>query len=610
MSDAIAVARLLEMLPADALVEALNASETSLTHTKDVFDAAELLDRDSAVDARLRWITRPEALRLRELANGAPVDPENATDNQLRRLVLVDADGRPLDRVIQRTAMLSDEHDSQTPTAYPSKPSESNLSNSETGLATSARRGIAATRLVYGLLIAIIDKEPHVLGRGGIARADKTRLAEFLGIGLDTLTVVAAVAETASLLAPTSHDTVDVTQRAHEWMLSSDAKRLSDLVTGWRDALPAPLREAILDSWMHDTPMSWWGAVTFRLPFGDAALEEYRDPITRSAQLLGLAGPDGLTALGQGLLGETERFLEKLAPYETPTIDYVYPQADNTIIAPGILRPEVEAKLRTCAHCVQFGDASVYALTQKSLAAALSGGLSAEALTAFLDSISRGGLPQPLRYLIDDTASRFGEVRVETYGSESHIHVANPTLAATLIRDRALIPLALQPDPDAGDATTLFSRLPAHVVANAIAAARYSVLPPSDGGYRPTVTSTGGTDAGGAPARIAALFPNPDPDPRSAAAAHSLAAHIHAHVNATDASTLRNQHLARMLELAVKKHTPVRIVVTMPDTTAVEFELEPTGLSGGRLRGRDTRAQTERTLPINRISVVEPIVEA
>lgn len=45
----------------------------------------------------------------------------------------------------------------------------------------------------------------------------------------------------------------------------------------------------------------------------------------------------------------------------------------------------------------------------------------------------------------------------------------------------------------------------------------------------------------------------------------------------------------------------------MPDGSERELTLEPTGLGGGRLRGRDAAAEVERTLPVGLIASVRPL---
>jgi hypothetical protein len=52
----------------------------------------------------------------------------------------------------------------------------------------------------------------------------------------------------------------------------------------------------------------------------------------------------------------------------------------------------------------------------------------------------------------------------------------------------------------------------------------------------------------------------------------------------------------------------INVTVTVQDGSSVVFVLEPTGLGGGRLRGRDRKADIERTLPLSRITSVSSAV--
>ncbi len=633
MPDAIAVTRLLESLPQDAIAQALIASEVTLSHANDVYDAAELLAKDEAVDARLRWIGLPDALRLRDLARArstaAEVDDESVAvaedqvaetpggqeiDEALRRLVLVDASRRPLRRVVDRLDALdlnfdpsdpSDGSDTSTAPATSTAPTPPEATtNSGDDLVDAAQRGFATTRLTYGLLVSISGRPPHALGQGGLARADRLQLAHFLGVDAETLTVLIAFAASARLISRTPRNTVALTSRAREWMHASDSERLVELVDGWSSALPGPLRDTLLAVWATaDTP-DWWQLVAARLPFGGKERDAYRQPILASALLLGLIDDNGVTTLARSIVDPTNRDITALADFETPTIDYVYPQADSTIIVPGVLGPDIEEKLRDCAVCTQFGDASVYTLSSSSISNALTAGASADELIDFLDGISRGGLPQPLRYLISDTAARFGEVQVVDAGSRSLIHTATAPLAATLLHDRALTVLSLRPVDESE--TSITSPMPPEVVANAIMDARYSVIRvDAEGRIQGAGPGRIVADDASQPEHLSTLFPSSEPDPRTVANARAIAESIHSHVSDADPSELQYEHLSRQLQLAVKRRQTVQVVVKMPDMSEVTFMLEPTGIGGGRLRGRDVQAQTERTLPLSNIVSAE-----
>jgi hypothetical protein len=59
--------------------------------------------------------------------------------------------------------------------------------------------------------------------------------------------------------------------------------------------------------------------------------------------------------------------------------------------------------------------------------------------------------------------------------------------------------------------------------------------------------------------------------------------------------------IARQLDAAIRAKQTVTITVEVPRSGPMDFVLEPTGVSGGRLRGRDKKADIERTLPLSSI---------
>ena len=66
-------------------------------------------------------------------------------------------------------------------------------------------------------------------------------------------------------------------------------------------------------------------------------------------------------------------------------------------------------------------------------------------------------------------------------------------------------------------------------------------------------------------------------------------------------------NLVRQIEFALKNRSKLLITATDRNGQAFEFLLEPKNLSNGRLRGIDTRAEIERTLPLERITNASPV---
>lgn len=136
--------------------------------------------------------------------------------------------------------------------------------------------------------------------------------------------------------------------------------------------------------------------------------------------MLGVSALGGLCSHGRALLGadeprkEAARILEPLLP---EPVDHVLLQADLTAVAPGPLEHDLAHKLAMIADIESRGGATVYRFTASSVRRGFDSGWSAAEVQGFLTSSSRTPVPQPLVYLVDDVARRFGTVRVGAAGS-------------------------------------------------------------------------------------------------------------------------------------------------------------------------------------------------
>jgi hypothetical protein len=81
-------------------------------------------------------------------------------------------------------------------------------------------------------------------------------------------------------------------------------------------------------------------------------------------------------------------------------------------VAPGYLEPHVARELSLLASAEGQGPATVYRFSAQSVRGALDEGQDAAGILSFLERHSATEVPQPLRYLVEDTASRYGSLRV------------------------------------------------------------------------------------------------------------------------------------------------------------------------------------------------------
>jgi hypothetical protein len=122
-------------------------------------------------------------------------------------------------------------------------------------------------------------------------------------------------------------------------------------------------------------------------------------------------------------------------------VDHVLIQADLTVIAPGPLAASIARQLRLLADVESRGHATVYRISENSVRRALDAGWDAEAIHALLRDVSRTPVPQPLTYLIDDVARRYGAVRVGS--ALSYVRSDNSEALAAIVADRRLRALGL-----------------------------------------------------------------------------------------------------------------------------------------------------------------------
>ncbi|WP_038169983.1 helicase-associated domain-containing protein [Tomitella biformata] len=136
------------------------------------------------------------------------------------------------------------------------------------------------------------------------------------------------------------------------------------------------------------------------------------------AAAIGAVGRGALSTPGRALLapatetGGAPTVATAMSAAMPAPIDHVLLQADLTMIAPGPLTPELQARVEQVAEVESAGAATVYRITEQSLRGALDAGNSPTELHELFAQASRTPVPQGLTYLIDDVARRHGQLRV------------------------------------------------------------------------------------------------------------------------------------------------------------------------------------------------------
>jgi hypothetical protein len=530
------------------------------------------------------------------------------------------------------------------------------------GLATSARDQSLVDRAASGAAFDLVTHvelllehwgahPPAALRSGGLAVRDLRAAAELLHVDERTAALHVEVAAAAGLLAVGDTEDVDAawlpTDTFDLWSSGTTAERWASLALAWLDsprlmglvgsrdesrkavnALAADLERA----WAAETRRTTL-EVLAGLPDGEvlaagtgvASLADRvrwlrpRRPSQRAeavawtveeAAVLGVVALGGLATHGHPLLDaedprrDAAKALEPLLP---APVDHVLIQADLTAVAPGPLEHELAHNLATMADIESRGGATVYRFTASSVRRAFDSGWSSAEVHDFIASSSRTPVPQPLVYLVDDVARRFGTVRVGAAGSflrsddETALAelVHNPQ--ATGLRLRRIAPTVVVSDVPVD---VLLPRLRELGVAPVVEAADGTVRLARRASHR---------------ARPARRRP-PSPDLGAARLAARVAATVGA-IRAGDraaqnrprraeATTLaRGGPMATMAALreAVEARATVWISYLDNHGSTVERVVDPVRVEAGWLSAFDHRADDVRTFAVHRITSVSPI---
>ncbi|WP_138444587.1 helicase-associated domain-containing protein [Sinomonas susongensis] len=320
------------------------------------------------------------------------------------------------------------------------------------------------------------------------------------------------------------------------------------------------------------------------------------DGVLAEATMIGFIGSGAMTRAGSAVLrGDYDGLRSLLDEILPPSVDRVHLQADLTAVAPGYLEPGLARRLALLADPEGRGPATIYRFSAASLRRALDAGEDAASISAFLTQHAEAGLPQPLAYLIEDTAGRYGRIRIGRAGS--FIASDDEAALAGLLREPSAQQLGLtQIAP-----TVLVSNATPQEAATVLR--ELGLAPAVDSSFDPLVRlqrARGGTGA--------TSLARPEPRP-PVPAADDVEAQL-AILRNQSAVVANGDEAAPMLGIetlqkAIRLKRAVRLnIVDALGNSTVE-ELRPVSISAGRVRVFDPERETERVLSVHRIIDVE-----
>ncbi|MGP3687486.1 helicase C-terminal domain-containing protein [Streptomyces sp. IBSNAI002] len=436
--------------------------------------------------------------------------------------------------------------------------------------AAAASTALAAQ--AASVLSACSASPPARLKSGGIGARELARIGKASQADDSVVRIVLETAYAAGLLGRDG-DRVAPTATYDAWADQEPAERLAVLLQSWhhlartptqaRDednkALPAlagappcpgclQARHGLLQAAAQlpaghgaTTAADLGPLVAWYRPLADASPLDGTPFATliREAELLGVLARGALSPLGHALLEDDVSGLaavcRRLLPTATRTARI---GADLTAVVTGTPSAPLAALLDSVADRETSGTASVWRFSTGSVRRALDAGYTPDDLTANLAAVATGPLPQPLSYLIADTARSHGRVRIAP--AACVIHGEEPALLAELAAHRKLAKLGLRQLAP----TVLVSRSPLGATLAALRAEGYApVAETADGTVRiektrpqraaavptprkagsgadrhnavnHTVRTPAGTDPNALAARLLVAPPaTPDPDP-------------------------------------------------------------------------------------------------
>ncbi len=601
MTSTTALAARLRAMDDDELVAVLARRGVAVAGIRDFFDLADALLEPASLQACLRRLDRHALAGLAALGEkrmpardaAAALGLDLPALARLHEHLLLDENAEGVATWAEATGQLRrwpslglpDPLDDSPPPEHDTVATADRIAADRAAAEHAFAPAPASAELLFAL-----EREPaRLLARGGLGQPETRRLAQALAVEEPAVATLVAVAEQAGLLRRDGSELVPGDGGAG-WLARPASGRWVALAEAWAAGLPGDIRSRIAE---HSDTL--WGPglrdwLAWLYPAGGEWLPERVDVRLAETERLGITADEILSAPGAALLaGDSERAEALLAALLPPAVDRVYLQQDLSAVAPGPLEPAVDARLRSMAEVEGRAIASRFRFTAESLRRAIAGGETAESLRAFLAEVSLTGVPQPLEYLIEESAARHGLLRVGSLPpgdpeAVSYVRSEDSALLGTVHVDRSLGALALR----ASDMNRIVSRRDRAQVYWALADARYPVAAEDARGRivqlrRPTT------------ARVSAAS---TPDPVRQLVERLRLADAGAPADPGQA------WLYRQLEAAIRSKETVTVSVRMPNGTIVDYRLEPASVAGGRLRARDPLSEIERTLPLSSIAAV------
>ena len=405
-------------------------------------------------------------------------------------------------------------------------------------------------------LVDWVAREPLPMGAtGGLLKVEEKALAAGLVVSEEDAMALVGIARTAGLV-----NTID----RRMYATTRGLELIDDLVGLWTVCAEAiesvvgrSVREACTAAGRCDQEFIEW-----LTPLRDSSESRVFAAMSNGARLLGLTA-GGTTDLGRAFFDSREDAAAQLTALFPELQKSVYVLDDLSIIAPGPVSRDTADFLSLVSSLETRGLAPKYRLDPALILRAIANGQTAESIVARLTELSLTPVSSAVTSTVDD-ASRNGRfIVLNGTGTDTAAKASHPELGEMLLTDPRLQRLA----PVKVDGFSVLYGASRLRVETALAETRYTVVTPT-------------------PEKIIVA-------PAAPTKLLDLVEHLHE-------TGLGSTHLERALMTAGKSRSSVTLLVET-STGNKTITLEPRHVANGRVRGLDTVADVERTLPISAI---------
>lgn len=574
MSELLGVAAALRQL-SDRQLQTLIAERLINTSSlNDFFDLAEALTKPNNVAQAISGLPLRQARALAQIVQNHTADDDAAAS--LHRLLLIDAEGKPFESTTEAFANFAKLEALTLVAEQTTSPQQNDIDRD---------CGIEIFETLQALTELIFDLEQRLVtevGKKSVGLPAIKRLASHLKKNNDYAKAIYELAFLADLMSVSS-GRWHLTTLAKHWLDWSQQQRFEHLAKTWCNILgAASASELIASLGTTGQTVSLEKQLSLTYPFADGAVASKIAKLATLASLIGISANGWLSSWGRSvILGEVS-VASKVALTRLPEPQRkIICQADLTLIAPGPLPTDIEILIRRFADTEQIGMASTYRLSALSISHGLETGLTAQDIRGALEELSGKSLPQPIDYLINESAKRFKRLTI-VEGDETLRSILKSTdsiLLAEINNEQKLKPFSLRAMPDG----TLASRFEPELLYFGLRELGFAaVRVDASGNVISPINASSETEL---PQQVSTVIRDIE----------------RIRLGDPSADDQSESQVFRQIQLAIKNKTRMRTTVKSNSGTEIEFTLEPIGLANGRLRAKDRKADIERTLPLTSI---------